>query len=473
MPQYANTARQIVETLLDAWVEQKVPPPAFSYWKTTAQLQTIIILMSRIRTLLPDEELDRILEKLFQILAVEPMPRMRYLMEWAIIRILQFYTKRREEILQVLEAQDGSHPKLSASTMKMALMLARLPDTTEAFVTELMRQLIPLSASPKIVIRHEAHWTFPALIQVTKIRGWTDLYDNPAFARLDAHIRSLDTYKRPPHGRIRDTFDIRHDHNLTTLFQGEYLRLEPSEAEKLSREDLLGLYDEDQSDRTALAPADATSLPLGTPKPDGSAAPAAAPTAPKKPTHATSLPAAPLQTKGTAVQSDLVQRTAGPSQSLSAPTVVVVASLIDNAHNLGGLSRCCEILGASALHVRDAAVLANKDFLAVAVASEAHLPIAPLAVPDVPAFLTRCKRDGFTVVGVEQTDGSRVLGRGAWRFPSRVVLVLGSERWGIEPALLAEMDWCVEVGQVGKTRSLNVQTAAAVVLYEYNRQHRS
>jgi tRNA guanosine-2'-O-methyltransferase len=48
--------------------------------------------------------------------------------------------------------------------------------------------------------------------------------------------------------------------------------------------------------------------------------------------------------------------------------------------------------------------------------------------------------------------------------------VLGAERTGMPADVLVECDECVEIRQWGSTRSMNVQTAAATVLYEWRRQ---
>lgn len=71
---------------------------------------------------------------------------------------------------------------------------------------------------------------------------------------------------------------------------------------------------------------------------------------------------------------------------------------------------------------------------------------------------------------MEQTDQSKVLGEEGTKLPQKTVLVLGSEKEGVPGPVLAEADICVEVRQVGVTRSLNVQTAAAIALFEYQRQ---
>ena len=79
---------------------------------------------------------------------------------------------------------------------------------------------------------------------------------------------------------------------------------------------------------------------------------------------------------------------------------------------------------------------------------------------------------GFTVVGIEQTDRSSMLGSPEAILPEKVVLVVGSEKEGIPAVVLTECDILVEIPQQGITRSLNVQTAVSIVLFEYIRQRR-
>ena len=55
--------------------------------------------------------------------------------------------------------------------------------------------------------------------------------------------------------------------------------------------------------------------------------------------------------------------------------MIVVASLIDKAPNLGGLSRTCEILGVGSLVLPSKAVVKDKEFSAVSVTSENWLPL--------------------------------------------------------------------------------------------------
>jgi tRNA G18 (ribose-2'-O)-methylase SpoU len=87
----------------------------------------------------------------------------------------------------------------------------------------------------------------------------------------------------------------------------------------------------------------------------------------------------------------------------------------------------------------------------------------------LPPVLARLKQDGYSLVGLEQTDHSQNLH--AFAFPRRCVLVLGHERQGIEDDVLALLDHAVEIPVYGLPHSYNVATAAAMALYEYCRQY--
>ncbi|CAG09449.1 unnamed protein product, partial [Tetraodon nigroviridis] len=149
--------------------------------------------------------------------------------------------------------------------------------------------------------------------------------------------------------------------------------------------------------------------------------------------------------------------------------LVVVASLIDKPTNLGGLCRTCEIFGASVLvldslhHVRD------KHFQSLSVSSELWLPLMEVKPVQLTEFLQVKKNEGYCIVGVEQTANSRSLQD--YQFPEKTLLILGNEREGIPANLLQMLDVCVEIPQQGIIRSLNVHVSAALLIWEYTRQH--
>ncbi|MBN1908863.1 MAG: TrmH family RNA methyltransferase [Pirellulales bacterium] len=153
-----------------------------------------------------------------------------------------------------------------------------------------------------------------------------------------------------------------------------------------------------------------------------------------------------------------------PPARLTRPRELVVAcppmrsnvnlSRIARAAGCGGITRliCCGTAKLIDKIARD-----SPDSLAV----EVHRTLPPV--------LKRLKVEGFTLVGLEQTTDSVPLP--TFAFPRKTVLVVGNERLGIEPDVLAMLDQVVEIPVYGLPYSHNAATAAAIALYEYCRQY--
>ena len=175
------------------------------------------------------------------------------------------------------------------------------------------------------------------------------------------------------------------------------------------------------------------------------------------------------------------------------PGLVVIASLVDKIPNLAGLARTCEVLGAevrlfylilvrairlttSCFICSQALVMADrdrtvshKDFTAVSVTAEQWLPIRDVSIAGLVPYLLRLRREGYTLVGLEQTRGA--VDVNAFEFPRRTALVLGREREGIDADVLSVLDTCVVIEQKGMIRSLNVHVSASVAIAAYARAH--
>lgn len=86
----------------------------------------------------------------------------------------------------------------------------------------------------------------------------------------------------------------------------------------------------------------------------------------------------------------------------------------------------------------------------------------------LPPVLVELKREGYRLVGLEQTSGSRSLHE--YRFQRRTVLIVGNERAGLTDDILKLVDDVVEIPVYGLPYSYNVATAASMALYEFCRQ---
>ena len=78
------------------------------------------------------------------------------------------------------------------------------------------------------------------------------------------------------------------------------------------------------------------------------------------------------------------------------------------------------------------------------------------------------RKAGYRLVGLEQSTDSQDLHE--YRFRRKTALVIGNERTGLTPDLLAMLDDVVEIPVWGMPYSYNVATATAMCLYEYCRQ---
>ena len=87
----------------------------------------------------------------------------------------------------------------------------------------------------------------------------------------------------------------------------------------------------------------------------------------------------------------------------------------------------------------------------------------------LPPVLEKLRRESYRLVGLEQTTDSQDMHQ--YRFERKTALVVGNERTGLTPDLLAMLDDVVEIPVWGLPYSYNVATATTMALYEYCRQY--
>ena len=149
--------------------------------------------------------------------------------------------------------------------------------------------------------------------------------------------------------------------------------------------------------------------------------------------------------------------------------LILVASLVDKPPNLGGMCRTADIFNIREYVIPDAKLKNHPQFQAVAVTSDHWVPISVVNEEGLPAYLAQKRKEGYKLFGVEQTNESISLNDLV--FPDRSLLLLGKEQQGIPANLIALLDACIEVPQLGFIRSLNVHVTAALVTWEYSKQH--
>lgn len=149
--------------------------------------------------------------------------------------------------------------------------------------------------------------------------------------------------------------------------------------------------------------------------------------------------------------------------------LVVCASLLERVPNVAGLARTCEIFAASKLLIPDIRMLKDPLFDQISSSAGRWIQMEEVHEGHTRASLRRYKQEGYTVVGLEQTDDSSCLSTVA--LPRKMLLLLGREKEGIPVPLLQELDLVVQIPQLGLVRSLNVHVSASLIVWEYYKQH--
>ncbi|WP_294199567.1 MULTISPECIES: RNA methyltransferase [Chryseobacterium] len=86
---------------------------------------------------------------------------------------------------------------------------------------------------------------------------------------------------------------------------------------------------------------------------------------------------------------------------------------------------------------------------------------------DINATIDDLKAQGFEIVGIEQTTGSRMITDFIIDSSKKYAVILGNEVEGISDEALPNIDSFVEIPQLGTKHSLNVSVCGGIVMWEF------
>lgn len=155
--------------------------------------------------------------------------------------------------------------------------------------------------------------------------------------------------------------------------------------------------------------------------------------------------------------------------SLPRYPLTICASLLTNPENLGQLCRTVEAFRLEQLVIADAAIAQNTSFRRLAVSSQRWQPIQTCPVDALGRWLARSQTNGYTCIALDANPKATCITE--FVYPLKSVVLLGRELTGISAELLDQCDVTLTIPQFGLVQSLNVQTAAAIAIFEYIRQH--
>ncbi len=146
-------------------------------------------------------------------------------------------------------------------------------------------------------------------------------------------------------------------------------------------------------------------------------------------------------------------------------SVIVVLENIRSAYNVGSVFRTADAFLLEAVYITGyTCTPPHKEIKKTALGAEdavnwKHFENASAAILSL-------KKDGYKIFAVEQAVNSIHLQKGDFAGKEKIAVILGNEVTGVEQYTIEQCDGCIEIPQFGMKHSLNIATAAGVVLWE-------
>ena len=147
--------------------------------------------------------------------------------------------------------------------------------------------------------------------------------------------------------------------------------------------------------------------------------------------------------------------------------LIVIADGIEDPHNMGALIRCAECAGAHGIIIPKRRSVGITPTVAKSSAGAIeHMAIAK--VTNISATIDELKKKGLWIFASEAGGAAYY----ETDFNTPAAIIFGSEGFGVGRAIKEKCDFIVSIPMYGKVNSLNVSTAASVVLCHAARMQR-
>jgi tRNA G18 (ribose-2'-O)-methylase SpoU len=149
--------------------------------------------------------------------------------------------------------------------------------------------------------------------------------------------------------------------------------------------------------------------------------------------------------------------------------ITVILDGVSGLYNIGAMFRLCDAFLVERLIIcgePTQALLRKRKLVKAAMGTQRWVPWQE--APDAATVVHAAKAAGHWIAVVELTAESVSPAAMSPRYPA--VLMLGNEQSGVSPEVLACADQAIAIPMQGMANSLNVTTAAAIVLHEMMRR---
>ncbi len=150
--------------------------------------------------------------------------------------------------------------------------------------------------------------------------------------------------------------------------------------------------------------------------------------------------------------------------------IVVVLENIRSAYNVGSVFRTADAFLLEAIYICGYTCLPpHKEIKKTALGAEDTVTWKHFV--NTCEAIQELKSEGYKVYCAEQAEGSILLNKLEFNTNEKIAVIFGNEVSGVEQTTIEQSDGCIEIPQLGMKHSLNIATAAGVVLWELVRKY--
>ncbi len=162
---------------------------------------------------------------------------------------------------------------------------------------------------------------------------------------------------------------------------------------------------------------------------------------------------------------DLNRLTTDEFKQVDKISVIAVLENIRSAYNVGSVFRTADAFLLEAIYITGyTCTPPHKEIKKTALGAEDTVTWKHFA--DASDAISELKDSGYKVFAVEQIVNSSMLHETIFASNEKIAVLFGNEVSGVEVDTIRQCDGCIEIPQMGTKHSLNIATAAGVVLWE-------
>jgi len=145
---------------------------------------------------------------------------------------------------------------------------------------------------------------------------------------------------------------------------------------------------------------------------------------------------------------------------------IVVLDNVRSLHNVGSVFRTADAFLVEAVYL--CGITSTPPHAEIhKTALGAENTVAWKYFEDTHTAVSELKKEGYTVLAIEQAQGSTMLTDLKVDKEKKYALILGNEVKGVQQSVVDDCDGCIEIPQFGTKHSLNVSVTGGIIIWEF------